>query len=88
MTYEWDEAKREANLANHGVDFPAIKGFDWSNALIAPDNRRDYGEPRQIALGLIGERVHVCVYTDRATARRIISLRKANRRETMKYLEQ
>lgn len=85
--YDWDEAKRAANIARHGVDFIAIAGFDWDHALVAADTRQDYGEARFIALGLIGDRVHVCIYTDRGRTRRIISLRKANRRETIRYLE-
>lgn len=87
VAYDWDEAKRAANFARHGVDFTAIAGFEWTTALIAADTRRDYGESRFIALGLIGDRVHVCVYTDRGRTRRIISLRKANRRETLRYME-
>lgn len=85
-TYIWDDIKAAANLANHGVEFAAITGFDWTTALIADDIRFDYSERRQIALGLIGTRVHVCVFTDRATTRRIISLRKANRRETRTFI--
>lgn len=84
-TYDWDETKAAANLANHGVEFSAITGFDWATALIADDTRFDYNERRQIALGLIGTRVHVCVFTDRADTCRIISLRKANRRETRQF---
>lgn len=85
-TYEWNADKAETNKANHGVAFEAIEGFDWETALIADDNRRDYGETRQIALGLIGQRVHVCVFTVRVTVYRIISLRKANRRETKMFI--
>lgn len=84
-TYEWDADKAEINKANHGVEFEAVKGFEWETALIAEDTRHDYGETRQIALGLIGPRVHVCVFTVRKAAYRIISLRKANRRETKMF---
>lgn len=85
-TYDWDAEKAEINQAQHGVAFEAVFSFDWSTALIADDNRREYGERRQIALGLIGLRVHVCVFTDRLAVRRIISLRKANRRETKMFI--
>jgi uncharacterized DUF497 family protein len=40
-----------------------------------------YGERREVAFGLINDRLFVCVYTDRQAERRVISLRKANRRE-------
>lgn len=85
--YDWNAAKAETNKASHGVAFEAITGFDWTTALIGKDNRHDYGETRNIALGLIGPRVHVCVYTKRGNTIRLISLRKANRRETLRYLE-
>jgi uncharacterized DUF497 family protein len=49
------------------------------------DTRRDYGEPRVIAYGLIRGRINVCVYTLRGDIYRIISLRKANRREVDAY---
>ncbi|HEY7298363.1 MAG TPA: BrnT family toxin [Xanthobacteraceae bacterium] len=47
--------------------------------------RRDYGERRIKAIGRAAGQVLVCVYTDRSTARRIISLRVANRRERDAY---
>jgi uncharacterized DUF497 family protein len=84
--FTWDEAKRAANLKAHGVDFAEVESFDWDDAIVADDIRRAYGERRQIAVGSIGDRLHVCVFTDRGAARRIISLRKANRREIRAYL--
>ncbi len=42
------------------------------------DDRRDYGEQRRIAYGLVEGRLHVCVYALRDDEHRIISLRKAN----------
>jgi len=44
------------------------------------DDRFDYGEVRQVAFGLIHDRLFVCVYADREAERRVISLRKANKR--------
>ena len=83
--FEWDDAKRQANLAKHGVDFAAIDAFDWETALIDPDTRQ--AEPRWIATGFIGSRLHVAVYTMRGPRRRVISLRKANAREVRKHAE-
>ncbi len=85
MRYEWDEDKRAANLAKHGVDFSRAELFDWQTALEAPDTRNDYGEERWIDLGLIGNRLHVLIYTRRRGAIRIISLRRANQREGYHY---
>jgi uncharacterized DUF497 family protein len=84
-SYEWDEAKRAANLAKHGIDFRDIVRFDWSAASAGPDLRRRYGETRLLAFGPIDGRVHAVVFTLRGSVYRIISLRKANRREQAAY---
>ena len=49
------------------------------------DDRFEYGELRELAFGLINDRLFVCVYVDRETERRVISLRRANRREVNRY---
>ncbi|MBV9572338.1 MAG: BrnT family toxin [Alphaproteobacteria bacterium] len=85
MRFDWDEAKREANLRKHGVDFAIVERFAFDDAAIGADLRRDYGEPREIALGRIEERVHVLVLTRRGDAIRVISLRRANAREVATY---
>ncbi len=88
MQYGWDENKREANLDKHDVDFLAALEFDWQTALVYEDARSGYEEHRFWALGLIQERVHVLVFTRRESFVRIISLRKANKRETRRFEEQ
>ena len=85
MQYEWDNSKRTINLAKHGVDFAEVELFDWDGALIADQMRAD--ELRFVALGELAGRLHVVVYVRRGTMRRIISLRKANRREERRYAE-
>ena len=86
--FEWDDDKAAANLARHKVAIERVKEFDWSTALIVVDDREDYGELRMKALGLIGERLHVVVFTERGDTIRVISLRKANRREAKAYERQ
>ena len=65
--------------------------FDFDGAWMQTDTRRDYGEPRMVALGYIGLRIMSVVFVDRPpeqpTERRIISLRKANSREVKRYAE-
>lgn len=85
MEYEWDEDKRRSNLKDHGVDFNDAKDFGWERARIVPDNRCNYGEPRRRAYGYIDDRLMVLIYTPRGQTTRIISLRKANRREVRQY---
>lgn len=83
--YEWDDAKAAANEERHNVPFQLAVMFRWSTALDTADTRRNYGEERRIALGRIGDRLHVMVYTKRGETIRVISLRKANAREEMRY---
>ncbi len=77
----WDEEKRQATLVQRGIDFSTVMGLDLAEAVTRPDLRRDYGEPRFRALGLIGGRLHAVVFTPRDGRLRLISMRKANRRE-------
>lgn len=87
MNYEWNEAKRVHNRDRHGVDFSAAEAFDWALAIKRQDDRKDYGEMRFVAMAPIGERLHVMVYTLRRDNIRIISLRKASRKEVKRYVE-
>jgi uncharacterized DUF497 family protein len=85
MEYEWDEGKREANRIKHGLDFKDMAYFQWESAVILPDTRRDYREERKIAIGYIGNRLFLVVFTIRGETIRIIGLRKANKREKTTY---
>ncbi len=85
MDYEWDEHKRIANQRRHKVDFATVEKFNWETAILIEDDRRDYGEIRYRAMGLIGIRVHALVFTMRDSIVRVISLRKATRREVKNY---
>ncbi len=83
--WDWDEPKRQANLAKHGVDFAVAGGMDLASAIREPDTRRDYGELRFVVTAKIGVRLHIMIYTPRGDRYRIISLRKANSREEARW---
>lgn len=85
--FEWDERKRRTNLAKHGVDFNIVWDMEWGKALQTADIRADYGEERFIAFAPAKGRLYCCAYTEREKNKRIISLRKANKRE-VKYYEE
>lgn len=85
MKVTFDPAKDEANIAKHGVSLALATGFNWDTAVIWPDTRKDYGESRMACLGYVGLRIYAMVFVDRANDRRIVSLRKANRREVQRY---
>ncbi|VCU69144.1 hypothetical protein PIGHUM_01204 [Pigmentiphaga humi] len=79
--------KNESNQAKHGMPLDEARSFEWADALVRKDDRFEYGEDRMSAIGYIGNRLHVVVYVDRGNIRRIISLRKANKREERQYAE-
>jgi len=85
MEIEFDPAKRQATLDHRGLDMArAGEVFDGATLTIE-DDRADYGEPRFITIGKLEGRMVVLVWTPRAAARRIISMRKANDREQKAY---
>lgn len=87
MEFEWDERKRIANLAKHGIDFvDACKA--WEKPIIDPaDERFQDDEYRPTALGVIGEDeiIIAIVYTTRENVVRMISARRARRNERQVY---
>ncbi|MCM2503023.1 BrnT family toxin [Aureimonas altamirensis] len=86
-SFDWHMAKAQGNLTKHGVAFEAVKGFEFDTALYVEDNRTEYGEVRVSATGFIGDRLHVLIFTLREPdVVWVISLRKANRRESDRYV--
>jgi uncharacterized DUF497 family protein len=81
----FDPAKNERSIAERGISFDLAEEFEWATALVVEDLRKDYGERRYQALGLIAGRLHALVLTPRAGRVHVISPRKANRRETKHY---
>ena len=59
--------------------------LDWSTAIIREDTRRDYREPRLLVMARLDGRLHAAVVTPRGEDLRVISFRKANRREARLY---
>lgn len=87
-TFEWDEAKRHANLARHGIDFVDVLEVFEGDTVTLEDDRFDYGETRFVTFGLLRGRTVAVVYAERGDAIRIISARKATRNEEREYFEQ
>ena len=84
--FEWDEQKAERNQSKHSVNFPfATRVFDDENRLTVLDYRYDYGETRYITLAKIENRVYVVAFTLRLSNIRLISARKANKKEVKRY---
>jgi uncharacterized DUF497 family protein len=88
MIYEWDEAKNRGNVAKHGMDFSDAEQVLSGSCVTFADSRFDYGEDRLITLGLLAGRVVIIAHVPRGDdITRIISMRKANRREQRIYQE-
>jgi uncharacterized protein len=86
MTYEWDEAKNRSNFAKHGLDFADANQVLTGPCVTFVDSRFDYGETRFITVGLLAGRVVVIAHASPSgDITRIISMRKANRREQKIY---
>jgi uncharacterized DUF497 family protein len=84
--FEWDEQKAQLNQLKHSVSFPfAARAFDDNDRVTVIDNRYDYGETRYITLSKIDNRVYVVAFTLRSSNIRLISARKANKKEVTRY---
>jgi uncharacterized DUF497 family protein len=82
---EWDEAKREENLRKHGIDFVGVEALFQGFTVTIEDDRLDYGEQRFVTFGIMEGRVVTVVHTEQSDTIRIISIRKATKREEQSY---
>lgn len=86
MEFEWDEAKAESNWKKHHVAFEDVLTiFLDPYRLEKIDDRFDYNEQRFILIGQVQGVVLTIVYTRRNSNLRIISARKAHKKERIAY---
>jgi len=87
MKVVFDPQKHQANLddPSRRLGFDRVVDFDWANATIGEDTRKDYFERRFVAAGYLDSRLHILCFTPIADGVRVISFRKANSREARKY---
>ena len=88
IEFTWSDAKRTSNLFVHGLDFfDAVDVFEGVTFTFE-DNRFCYDERRYITLGLLDD-IPVCIaHTEHNHEIRIISFRKATRREAEIYFDE
>jgi hypothetical protein len=87
--FAWSDAKARANLKKHGVSFEVARlVFDDAASVDEIDDREDYGEDRFIITGMAGRLLLTVAYIEREGCIRIISARKATRREQDSYFSQ
>jgi uncharacterized DUF497 family protein len=88
MGIKYDPEKCARNVRERALSFEVVEDFEWNSAYVLEDTRKDYGERRFQALGKIGGRVYMLVFTPRGRNVHVISVRKANRREIKRYEEE
>jgi uncharacterized protein len=87
MRFEWDENKAESNFLKHGIQFEeAVTVFADPYLLFTEDSSHSQGEEREWAIGETEDgSLVVVVFTMRGEQIRIISARKATKRECQQY---
>jgi len=88
MRFEWDEEKNRINIKKHGINFNDVIDAFEHPMVVYLDVCNAYEENRWVGVGIMKHHVGVIVYTERVgDAIRIISARKANKREVNNYVE-
>ena len=86
--FEWDEAKEITDIAKHGISFAQASRIFAGRVWTFIDTRTDYGEVREISIGVADAVAFLTVvHTDWSGVTRIISARPASQRERKRYDE-
>jgi uncharacterized DUF497 family protein len=88
IRYIWDEEKRALNLETHGLDFADAPGVFLGPTFTFEDARFDNWEERFVTLGVFDSWIVSIVHTEYLNTLRVISFRKATKREQALYFEQ
>ena len=88
MRFTWSERKRGINLKDHGLDFVDAPRVFEGLTFTYEDDRFDYGEQRFVTLGLLAGVTVSIAHTETNDEIRIISFRKATKREANLYFAQ
>ncbi len=84
MEFEWDEAKRESNVAKHGIDFIRAK-LVFDGRLEVTRRSAYLVEERFISIGIVEGHFITVVWTKREENIRLISARRARNEEKREY---
>jgi len=84
MKFEFDNHKSESNRRKHGIDFPAAQAL-WNDSDRIEIPARTDDEPRFMVIGRIEGHVWSAVITYRGENVRMISVRRARRKEIAIY---
>jgi uncharacterized protein len=81
----FDPTKNAKNIRDRGLSFDRARDFEFGTAQIESEYR--HGEWRRLAKGFLDNRLHMLVYKPEYGGIRVISFRKANKREVKSYEE-
>ena len=84
MQFEWDEEKDRINRVKHGIDFETAKDL-WDDTNRVEIQVSYPIENRSIMIGKIGNKLWTAIFTQRGDAIRVISVRRARKREAELY---
>ena len=88
MEFEWDPGKAKENLRKHSVDFAdAVIALEDENALTIEDKYHDELRFKTLGMGPTLNVLFVVHCEQAADSIRIISARKADKRETNTYFQ-
>ncbi|WP_417532354.1 BrnT family toxin [Marinobacter lipolyticus] len=82
--FEFDEAKSQANLEKHGIDFRAAQKL-WRDPYLLEIRAKSEDEPRFLLIGKIAEKHWSAVVTYRDARIRLISVRRSRTKEVELY---
>ena len=85
MEITYDLAKNTKNIIERDLPFSKVVDFDWGTAIFKEDSRKEYPERRFVAVGYLDDRLHVLCFSETNLGIRVISFRKANKREEKDY---
>ena len=85
MEITYDRPKNTENINIRNLSFEQVVDFDFETANFTIDKRKNYGEIRRCAIGYFGNRLHALVFTETLKGIRVVSFRKANKREVANY---
>ena len=88
MEFTWSETKRATNLKTHGLDFLDAASVFEGVTFTFEDDRFSYGEQRFVTLGLLAGVAVSVVHTENEYEIRVISFRKASKRESQIYYDE
>jgi uncharacterized DUF497 family protein len=82
---QWDARKNAENIRQRNLSFARVE--ELIDVHVALDTRKPYGEVRYIVTGWLDGRLHIAIVTLRGDDLRVISFRRANRREEHRYVQ-